>query len=96
MEQDVAQAFSFLGSNKRKKANCDMSESRRVGRSATRRPARGPWFPFEIDGTPKRPAEMREIYPGSIPWWAVHPVWTSLLTIMVLAVIALVFQSLFN
>jgi hypothetical protein len=53
-------------------------------------------LPLDVDETPKGPAEMREVYPGSIPWWAVHPAWASLLMIMVLAVIALIFQSLLN
>jgi hypothetical protein len=42
-------------------------------------------LPIEIVETPKRPAEMRKAYPGTIPWWGAHPVVTTILAIAIVA-----------
>lgn len=46
-------------------------------------------LPLEIDDVPKRPAKLVTAWPGSIPWWAVHPVLATLLAIAVVAVLVL-------
>jgi hypothetical protein len=40
----------------------------------------------EVDPTPRRPAELRRMYPGSVHWLVTHPVW---LTIVLIAAVSL-------
>jgi hypothetical protein len=51
-------------------------------------------LPLEVDDTPKRPAELRKVYPGSIAWWAVHPAVAASLAIIIVAVLAIALQHL--
>jgi hypothetical protein len=51
-------------------------------------------LPLDVDDTPKRPGELRNAYPGSIAWWAVHPTVTFSLVIIVVAVLVLALQDL--
>jgi hypothetical protein len=47
-------------------------------------------LPLVVDDTARRPAELRRVYPGSIPWWAAHPAVATSLVIVVVAVLVLV------
>ncbi len=47
-------------------------------------------LPLAVDDTARRPAELRRVYPGSIPWWAAHPAVATSLVIVVVAVLVLV------
>jgi hypothetical protein len=47
-------------------------------------------LPLEVDREPKRAAELRSRYPGSVPWWAAHPTAATLLAIGVVVVLVLV------
>jgi hypothetical protein len=47
-------------------------------------------LPLAVDDTARRPAELRRMYPGSVPWWAAHPAVATSLMIVVVAVLVLV------
>jgi hypothetical protein len=51
-------------------------------------------LPLEVIDMPKRPADVRATYPGSLPWWAVRPIVATLVAIVVIAVLVLVGQAL--
>lgn len=51
-------------------------------------------LPLEVDGTARRPAELRRVYPGSIAWWMVHPALATVLLIVVVVVLVLGFERL--
>jgi hypothetical protein len=51
-------------------------------------------LPLEIDDAPRRPAELRSEYPGSVAWWAVHSAIIVPLAIVIVAVLALILQHL--
>jgi hypothetical protein len=50
--------------------------------------------PLEVAAAPKRPAEVRQTYPGTIPWWAAHPATATLLVVVVITVLVLALQLL--
>jgi hypothetical protein len=49
-------------------------------------------LPVEIVESPKRPAELRNDYPGSIPWWTAHLVVATLLAIGMITAAGFVLQ----
>jgi hypothetical protein len=51
-------------------------------------------LPVEVVETPKRPSEVRHDYPGSVPWWAVHPAAATSLAIVVVATLVVALQHL--
>jgi len=51
-------------------------------------------LPIEVADTPRRPAELRKAFPGSIPWWAAHPAMASSLAIVIIAVLVLLLQHI--
>jgi hypothetical protein len=51
-------------------------------------------LPLEIDDTPRRPAELRSEYPGSIAWWAAHPSIATVLVVMIMTALVLTLQHL--
>jgi hypothetical protein len=51
-------------------------------------------LPIEIVETPKRPAELRKAYPGTLPWWVAHPSVATLIGIVTLTALVLAFQRL--
>lgn len=40
---------------------------------------------LEVDDFAKRPAELRKAWPGSIPWWAAHPLVAAVLAVVVVS-----------
>ena len=46
-------------------------------------------LPIEVVDTPKRPAELRKAFPGSIPWWGAHPAMSSLAIVIIAALVLL-------
>ncbi len=46
-------------------------------------------LPLEVQETPRRPAELRTAYPGSIPWWGAHPIIATWLAIFILTMLIL-------
>jgi hypothetical protein len=51
-------------------------------------------LPIEVVETPRRPSELRNDYPRSVPWWAVHPAVATSLTIVIIATLAVALQRL--
>jgi hypothetical protein len=51
-------------------------------------------LPIEVVETPKRPAELRKEYPGTVPWWGAHPSAATVLAIMLLTVVVLAVQQI--
>lgn len=51
-------------------------------------------FPIDVVETPKRPSELRQDYPHSLPWWAVHPAVATSLAIATIVALAVVLQRL--
>lgn len=51
-------------------------------------------LPIEVVETPKRPSELRHDYPGSVPWWAVHPAAVTSLAIVAIATLLVALQHL--
>jgi hypothetical protein len=51
-------------------------------------------LPLEVDDTARRPSELKQIYPGSIAWWAIHPAIAASLVIVVVAFLVLGFEGL--
>lgn len=51
-------------------------------------------LPREVVTQPLRPAEARKVYPGTIPWWAVHPVLATYLLIALIIAIVVGLRSL--
>jgi hypothetical protein len=51
-------------------------------------------LPTETVKRPQRPAELRNAYPGTIPWWAAHLSVATVFVIMVVAALVLTFEGL--
>lgn len=51
-------------------------------------------LPIAVVETPKRPAELRKTYPGTIRWWMAHPVVATVLAIVTIAGLVLVLERL--
>jgi len=48
----------------------------------------------ETVARPQRPDELRRAYPGTVPWWGVHPSMAAVLAIMAVAALVLALQGL--
>jgi hypothetical protein len=51
-------------------------------------------LPTEIVERPQRPAELRNAYPGTIPWWAAHLPVATVFAILVVAALVLTVEGL--
>jgi hypothetical protein len=51
-------------------------------------------LPMETVEPAKRPAELRQAYPGTIPWWGAHPSVATVLAIFALTAVVLALQQL--
>lgn len=51
-------------------------------------------LPIETVSTPKRPAELRKVYPGIVPWWSAHVSLATVFAILTLAAVVLAVEGL--